>query len=214
MTASLGVQAAGEPPRQMQPPAHSKATWVRVCDLDLCVFEAVDVDAELNAAIAAGAAAPYGRVLWPSAAMVAEAVLAQRPLPGLRVLELGAGCGLVSLACAARGAEVLATDIDSVALADLQRCAQQQRLALQTGSFDVCSTAPLPRADIVVVADLLYEPALALAVAARVVQARQHGATVFVGDPGRAGRAAFVLALGAAGVVAPAHDARPMVMVL
>ncbi|HEY2541950.1 MAG TPA: 50S ribosomal protein L11 methyltransferase, partial [Gaiellaceae bacterium] len=52
---------------------------------------------------------PYWAELWPSGLALAH-VVAGRDLGGARVLELGAGLGLPSLAAALRGAEVLATD--------------------------------------------------------------------------------------------------------
>ena len=61
---------------------------------------------------------PYWAELWPSGIALARAVAALE-LAGARVLELGAGLGLPSLAAALGGAEVLATDWadDAVALA-------------------------------------------------------------------------------------------------
>jgi predicted nicotinamide N-methyase len=52
---------------------------------------------------------PYWAELWPSGVALAEAV-GGLELRGLRVLELGAGLGLPSLAAGIRGADVLATD--------------------------------------------------------------------------------------------------------
>ncbi len=52
---------------------------------------------------------PYWAELWPSAHALTE-VLCARELHGVRVLELGCGLGLPSLAAAALGAQVTATD--------------------------------------------------------------------------------------------------------
>ena len=52
---------------------------------------------------------PYWAELWPSGVALAAHVVAL-DLTGRRVLELGAGLGLPSLAAAVRGGEVLATD--------------------------------------------------------------------------------------------------------
>src|SRR5581483_5753574 len=60
---------------------------------------------------------PYWAELWPSGIALARAVAA-RDVRGLRVLELGCGLGLPSLAAALGGADVLATDwaLDAIAL--------------------------------------------------------------------------------------------------
>src|SRR3954469_19171648 len=58
---------------------------------------------------------PYWAELWPSALALAKAVSA-RSLGGRRVLELGCGLGLVSIAAALAGARVLATDWSDDAL--------------------------------------------------------------------------------------------------
>lgn len=54
---------------------------------------------------------PYYSELWPSALALAKYLLTwSRRLTGTRVIELGCGLGLPSLAAAARGAQVIATD--------------------------------------------------------------------------------------------------------
>ena len=61
---------------------------------------------------------PYWAELWPSAQMLAEAILTQpRPFPpGTRTLEVGCGLGLVGSAAAAAGLDIILTDYDLTAL--------------------------------------------------------------------------------------------------
>jgi predicted nicotinamide N-methyase len=59
---------------------------------------------------AAGHGVPYWAVPWPSGLALARAVAADPPPRGARVLELGCGLGLPSVAAARAGASVLATD--------------------------------------------------------------------------------------------------------
>lgn len=157
------------------------------------LFESDDVDRDLDAAIARGAPAPYGRVLWPSASACAAVLLELASSGAVKsVLELGCGTGLVSLVAARAGLDVLATDVDEGALTAVAASAQVSAgSALRTAVFDVRGAASLPRADVVVAADLLYEELLAAALARRVREALASGAHVIVGDPGRVFRPRF-----------------------
>ena len=58
----------------------------------------------------AGRPVPYWAMPWPSGRVLAEQVTASPPVAGTRVLELGCGLGLPSIAVARAGATVLATD--------------------------------------------------------------------------------------------------------
>jgi predicted nicotinamide N-methyase len=179
------------PPRQDARREETRERTIALPDGPIVVVETGDVNAALDEAIRAGKPSPYGHVLWESAVCIAHR-LASWPLAGVRVLELGAGCGLVSLACARRGADALATDLDDDALALLSEAARRQGLAVRTRRFDVTTVEPLPPTDIVVLADVLYEETLAAAAGRRAREALAMGATVLVGDPGRVFRRAFV----------------------
>ena len=193
----MSAQAPSDPTADET--AGAVAREVRVLDLSVTVFESGDVDRDLDEAIALGRAPPYGRVLWPSAHHAAS-LLAARPLAGVQVLELGAGCGLVSLVCALRGARVRATDTDERALAWIARSAATHGVTIDTARFDVLADAALPPASLVVIADLLYEEHLARAVARRVLEAHARGSDVLVCDPGRVSRPVFLRELAGAGV--------------
>ena len=109
--------------------------------------------------------------------------IAQLPLEGKSVLELGCGNGLCSLAAAASGAaSVLATDLSADALGLTADAAKAAQLPVATAELDLGGPEPLPPADLVVAADLLYDEALAALVAARVAEAMRRGSTVLVGS--------------------------------
>lgn len=137
---------------------------------------------------------PYGSVLWPSAKTVSMRLL-ELDLKGKTVLELGTGTGLVSLTASLSGAKsVLATDYSRFSLSLLEKAKTLQSVAipegvLTTDFLDVKDfTKPLPPADIVVIADLLYDKGLAVAVGKRVCEAYRRGSLVIVGNsPGRCG---------------------------
>jgi predicted nicotinamide N-methyase len=100
---------------------------------------------------------PYWAELWPSGVALAAHVGAL-DLRGKRVLELGAGLGLPSLAAAVRGGDVLATDWAEDAV-DLLR-ANAARNAVELRS-EVARWDDYERFgtgwDVVLGADLLYE---------------------------------------------------------
>src|SRR5437763_16052858 len=73
---------------------------------------------------------PYWADLWPSARLLAR-TLASRALRGARVLELGCGLGLPSLAAALAGGRVLATDWAPDAVEAVQRNAAHNGIELE-----------------------------------------------------------------------------------
>jgi predicted nicotinamide N-methyase len=100
---------------------------------------------------------PYWADLWPSALELAERV-AERPQPGRRVLELGCGLGLPSIAAALGGAQVLATDWSQDALAFCEENARRNHARVATARWDWGAPAPVNGPfDLVLAADVLYE---------------------------------------------------------
>jgi len=100
---------------------------------------------------------PYWAELWPSGVALA-AYVGGLELRGRRVLELGAGLGLPSLAAALRGADVLATDWAEDAVALLEANAARNGIALRSELVrwdepDRFGTGW----DLVLAADVLYE---------------------------------------------------------
>jgi predicted nicotinamide N-methyase len=102
---------------------------------------------------------PYWAELWPSALALARAIGA-RSLGGRRVVELGCGLGLPSIAAALQGARVLATDWSPEAVAVTAGNAERNGARVDTL---VCSWAqPQPIVergpwDVVLASDVLYE---------------------------------------------------------
>jgi predicted nicotinamide N-methyase len=178
-----------------------RARHVAVADLSVIVFEAKDPGKAVDDAIARRTAAPYGAVLWDAAIDVAK-TLGSLDLRGRTVVEVGCGCGLCGIVAAMRGARVLCTDVDEEVFPAVHRGAVEQGVSdlVSTALFDVLGPQPLPAGDIVVLADVLYEPALAAAAARRTREALARGSDVLVGDPDRAGRRDFLRLLKEAGV--------------
>jgi predicted nicotinamide N-methyase len=102
---------------------------------------------------------PYWAELWPSGVALAR-VVAELDLAGSRVVELGAGLGLPSLAAALRGADVLATDWAVHAVALLRDNAARNGIALRAEIVRWDEPAFLLDGapwDLVLLADVLYE---------------------------------------------------------
>ena len=102
--------------------------------------------------------APYGIELWPAAVMLADHVLRGEHGQGRTAIELGCGLGLVSLAAASRGWQVLATDLDPVAL----RFAEYNAAAngIEIAGFELLDWHTPPdgkRYDRILAADVLYQ---------------------------------------------------------
>jgi predicted nicotinamide N-methyase len=137
---------------------------------------------------------PYWAELWPSGVALARRV-ASRALKGARVLELGCGLGLPSLAATLAGGRVLATDWSPQAIELLRDNAERNGAELETAIVDWQRPAPLlERApwDLVLGADLLYERrnvAPLLELLPPLLGARGE---LWLADPGRAPAADFL----------------------
>ena len=129
---------------------------------------------------------PYWAFAWAGGQALARFILDNRQLvAGRRVLDLGAGCGLVSIAARLAGAaRAMAADIDRLALAAIGLNAEANGVIVETTAADMLAGAP-DGAEVVLVGDLFYERTLAERVLAFVEAARQDGAEVLVGDPRR-----------------------------
>ena len=134
---------------------------------------------------------PYWAELWPSGVALARAV-AQLDLAGRRVLELGCGLGLPSLAAALGGADVLATDWADDAVALLRENAARNGIALRAERVRWDEPEPLVREapwDLVLGADLLYESRNADQLAALLPRL---GGEVLLAEPGRSHARSFL----------------------
>jgi predicted nicotinamide N-methyase len=134
---------------------------------------------------------PYWAELWPSGVALAR-VVGALDLTGKRVLELGAGLGLPSLAAVLRGADVLATDWAEEAVALLRENAARNGIALRAervrwdGPGPLLDEAPW---DLVLGADLLYEERNATVLLELLPLL---GGDVLLAEPGRPAAVAFL----------------------
>jgi predicted nicotinamide N-methyase len=105
---------------------------------------------------------PYWSVLWRSGVALARH-LDGEALAGLRVVELGCGLGVPSIAAARAGATVLATDADPEGIELMARNAELNGLEIDAAVVDWTSAAATDELasrgpfDLVLAADVLYE---------------------------------------------------------
>lgn len=131
--------------------------------------------------------APYWAYHWAGGLALARFVLG-RPewVRGRRVLDLGAGGGLVGIAAALAGAsEVRAAEIDPAGRAALRLNAALNGVAIEAPEGDPLDVPP-PEVDLVLVGDLFYDAALAARVTDWLDLCLARGIEVLVGDPRRA----------------------------
>ena len=143
---------------------------------------------------------PYWADLWPSARALARRLL-DGPVPEGRVLELGCGVALPSLALLSRGVDALATDYYADALLFARANAERNGLGeLRTALLDWRDVPREPGAfDRVIAADVLYEMRNAEYLALVLPRLVAPGGTVLIADPGRVYRSAFVEGMEGAG---------------
>lgn len=102
---------------------------------------------------------PYWAELWSSSIALAHD-LARRSLRGARVLELGCGLGLPSIAAALAGGRVLATDWSADAVQATAENARRNEVELETAVVSWDRPEPIvERAPwrLVIASDVLYE---------------------------------------------------------
>ncbi|MER8802848.1 50S ribosomal protein L11 methyltransferase [Mesorhizobium sp. M0998] len=130
---------------------------------------------------------PYWAYVWAGGAVLARYIF-DRPetVAGRRVLDLGAGSGLVGIAAAKAGASaVVAAEIDRNSVVALGLNATANGVAIMIIGEDITSGPP-PPVDVVVVGDLFYANDLAGRVVPFLDRCLAAGIAVLIGDPGRA----------------------------
>jgi predicted nicotinamide N-methyase len=129
---------------------------------------------------------PYWAFAWAGGQALARHLLDNpQLLQGKRVIDLGSGSGLTAIAAKRAGAaDVLAADIDELALAAAHLNADANAVTLRTTADDLLAAEP-GAADVVLVGDLFYERQLADRVLHYIEAAAASGALVLIGDPQR-----------------------------
>ena len=125
---------------------------------------------------------PFWAFAWPGGQVAARHLLDHpETVRGRRVVDIGSGSGIAAIAAALSGAaDVLAADIDPLAVAAVALNSDGNGVAVRTTTDDVLGI--VPDADLVLIGDLVYEPALATRVAGFLEAAARRGASVLLAD--------------------------------
>jgi len=168
---------------------------VGVAGRDLALLRPRDAEALISEeAFAHDEFLPYWADLWPSSLALSR-VVAARALRGARTLELGAGLGLVSLAAAAAGGRVTATDWAPDSISLLERNAARNELKLEALCVDwsapeaIVARAPW---DLVLASDVLYEPRNGIALLPLLPRLIDFRGEIWLADPGREAAGPFL----------------------
>lgn len=130
---------------------------------------------------------PYWAFAWAGGQALARYVL-DNPgvVDGRSVLDFGAGSGLVAIAAMKAGArQVTAAEIDAFATAAIGLNAALNGVTITVAAADLIGSSTPPW-EIVLVGDMCYERPLAERLTLWLRGLAAKGATVLLGDPGRA----------------------------
>jgi predicted nicotinamide N-methyase len=144
----------------------------------------------------AGRPVPYWARPWPSGVGLAGALHDDPPQPGTRVLELGCGLALPSVVAARAGAQVLATDgsTDAVAFAAHVLALNEVEGEVAYVDWSIHGEALVARGpfDLVLAADVLYTKANVEAALHLFPRLVKPGGELKIADPNRAGAERFL----------------------
>ena len=153
---------------------------LRVADDVVALWEAME-----NAG-GAGTDPPFWAAAWPGGQALARLVL-DRPalVAGRSVLDLGSGSGLVAIAAARAGADVVvASEVDPYGRTAVAVNAALNGVGRVRVVGDLLGGEP-PAADVVLAGDVCYDREMTERVLPFLAVARARGAEVLIGDPGR-----------------------------
>lgn len=146
---------------------------------------------------------PYFGVVWPSARALAEELAARGDLAGRRILELGCGLAVPSIAAAKLGAQVVANDFHPEVPAFLSANLAHNQVTVEYLGHD-WRRSPLEVGEfpLVIGSDLLYDASHAEPLARTLAHHTAPDGTILLTDPGRPHLAACVSELGRLGFTA------------
>jgi predicted nicotinamide N-methyase len=152
--------------------------------------------------------APYWAYQWAGGLALAQHFAAHPDsVAGLRVLDLGAGSGLVGIAAAQAGAHVQAAEIDANGRAAIALNAIANEVMITLRDIDLDGPAP-DDIDLIAAGDVFYNPDVATRMLPFLRRCHDAGIAVLIGDPNRRDLPRDDLELIASYAVSDVGDAR------
>jgi len=130
---------------------------------------------------------PFWAVVWPAAAVLARFILENDHwVKGKRVLDLGCGSGVSSIACVMAGAaHVKANDIDPFALEMTSRNAALNGVNLELNGVNLLGGNEVCKADTVLAADMFYSERQSIQLLDFLKKMQAGGSQIIIADAGR-----------------------------
>jgi len=130
---------------------------------------------------------PFWAFAWAGGQALARYVLDHpQMVAGKQVIDFASGSGIVAIAAMKAGAaRVLAADIDVFCAAAVTANAARNGVAVEFTEQNLLEAPPPAWAQVILAGDICYEKPLAARVLAWLTAAKDAGATVLIGDPGR-----------------------------
>ncbi len=152
---------------------------------------------------------PYWADVWPSSMMLAERLLEEKGA-GRSLIELGCGSGLCACAAALSGFDVLATDYydDALRFTELNMRVNAGSAAKTMHVDWSAIPADIGTFDVVLAADVMYEPRYPAMVASAIERLMAPGGQAIVADPGRIAFPDFIAECSARGLAITDEDVR------
>ena len=128
---------------------------------------------------------PYWAEIWPAAVTLSEFIVEGLEVAGKKIIEIGAGVGVASVAAAKMGADVLATDYSGEALRFIRLNALKNDVNLRTEQLDWRCIHCDDRFDILFAADVLYERVNLLPIVNALDKLMNPEGYAYIADPRR-----------------------------
>lgn len=128
---------------------------------------------------------PYWAEIWPAAVMLSEFIMEELVVAGKRIIEIGAGVGMTSVAAAAMGADVLSTDYSEEALRFIRLNSLRNRVSVSTEQLDWRCIHRHDSFDVLFAADVLYERMNLLPIIYAVDKLVKPEGCAYIADPRR-----------------------------